>query len=230
MAHTLLEQEWEVKSGTTSVVNATAPFNFIINILGLTTESSTTGDRPYPINSGGDVAFICNSNVGSSTYNALCLCDKAGKVYNIITTNKRLGSIFYHISTAETVKYFKYVQSDESAENSYTYILAEDVNGDWVVFNGDKMYSDYGATGIYNNPQIGRPELVDIDNQFMVSKAHRFDTGTEFKELYFVSSAKSYSDTNCIVNFGGKTYRLVSVSNEKDETGRYPAFAFPVSD
>lgn len=121
------------------------------------------------------------------------------------------------------------MQSDEDAENSYTYVLAEDINGDWVIFNSDKMYSDYGVTGIYNNPQIGRPDIVDSGNQFLISKACRIDTGAEFKELFFVLSARSYTDANCIANFDGNLYRLVSVSNTKDEAGRYPAFAFPVS-
>lgn len=145
----------------------------------------------------------------------------------MIASSKSAGSIFYHISEGETVKYFKYVCKEEK---SYTYILAQDANGEWVVFNGDKMYSDYGATGIYSNPQIGRAEIVDSGNQFIFAQACRLDTGAAFKELYFVLSAKSYTDTNCIVQHGDKFYRLVSASNVKDETGRYPAFAFPVSD
>ena len=140
------------------------------------------------------------------------------------------GTILYHISTDETVKYFKYAPSSANAVDSFTYVLAQDENGEWVVFNGDKMYTEYGTTGIYSNPQSERSEIVDSNNLFLFSKARRFDTGAEFKELYFVLSAKSYTDTNCIVDCGGILYRIVSTGNSKDETGRYPAFAFPVSD
>lgn len=214
MAHTLLEQAY--------VINSWSDCNTFLKMI---------FNRPTTNNE-----FKINPNIKSGMYfftNSpnpqfyFCVKNSNTKINSLTNTG---GTVFYHISEGESVKYFKYVQSSDTAENSYTYILAQDVNGEWVVFNGDKMYSDYGATGIYSNPQIGRPEIVDSGNQFVISKACRLDTGTKFNELHFVLSAKSYTDTNCIVDHGGKKYRLVSVSNVKDVTGRYPAFAFPVSD
>ena len=220
----LLEQEWVVSG------NSKMPSHFLEQKFGLSTPTASNAvNKHYPLNGDSGVGFY-GKKANTSTSNSdliLLIEDKRTNRYNGVTGNNFVGSIFYHISKNKSVKYFKYVNS---AENSYTYILAEDVKGEWVVFNGDKMYSDYGETGIYNNPQTGRSELVNGGNQFLISKACRLDTGEEFKELYFVQSARSYTDTNCIVDYGGKTYRLVSVSNVKDETGRYPAFAFPVSD
>lgn len=229
MSHTLLENEWIVKTtGSSTVISNTAPKEFLKNIFGITTEDRTNADNLYPINNNGHVGFICHQT--SSNYNtAIAMCDKLNNKSNNITHEKKAGTIFYQISSGETVKYFKYVQSDESAENSYTYIIAEDANGEWVLFNNDKMFSEYGITGIYTNPQFGTEFVVDGNNQFMIAEAYRFDTGVKFKELFFVLSATAYTDTNCIIQRGDKTYRLVSVSNVKDESGRYPAFAFPVS-
>ena len=223
--HTLLEQEYKVTGVLTN------PMLFLRDIFGFT-KITASSYQTCSINNNGSISFYGRAATTTLGYDTKIFefRDKNGNSYNLITKDDYIGSIFYHISEVESVKYFKYVSSADSGENSYTYILAEDANGEWVVLNGDKMYSDYGRTGIYNNPQTGRPELVDGGNQFLISKACRLDTGAEFKELYFVQSARSYTDTNCIVDYGGKTYRLVSVSNVKDGTGRYPAFAFPVSD
>lgn len=214
MAHTLLEQTYVI--GTWGDCNTFLKMIF---------------NRPEANNQ-----FEINPNITSgmhfsvSNYNPQFSFYAKNSNTNINPLTNPRGTIFYHISEGESVKYFKHVLSSDTPENSYTYILAQDANGELVVFNGDKMYSDYGATGIYSNPQIGRAEIVDSGNQFLISKARRLDTGAELKELHFVLSAKSYTDTNCIVDHGGKKYRLVSASNVKDVTGRYPAFAFPVND
>lgn len=232
MVHTLLEQQWNVDDFLTF------PAYFLEQKFGLVTES-TGNYRLYPLNGSGGVGLYglrLDKSLSGSSLPIIVIKDKNGTSHGGVTGSPASqsgwkGSIFYHVSSGETVKYFKYVLDDELKENSFTCILAEDTNGDWVIINGDKMYSNYGAIGIYNNFYDGTHSgIVDSDNQFIISKACRLDTGAEFKELYFVLSARSYTDTNCIVDFKGKTYRLVSVSNVKDETGRYPAFAFPVSD
>lgn len=230
MAHTLLQQVWSITS------TANRPTVFIQNVLGLTgTQEGLQHYYIYLLNNNGKIGLYGRDS--STTANGaimLCIKDKIGNNHSAVIVNLSVdinGNILYHISTNETVKFFKYVLDDETKTESFTYILAQDINDEWVIFSGDKMYSDYGETGIYNNFYNGaHSEIVDGGNMFMISEAYRFDTGVKFKELYFVLSAKSYSDTNCIIEYKGKKYRLVSVSNVKDETGRYPAFAFPVSD
>lgn len=225
MAHSLLEKEWIFTQNRSYDVN-----DFLTQAMGLNVSNYSVYFNYRPNESGvGFFAVVKSGGVGGGE-TALSLTDKNNAEYNKLINSTIAGSAFYHISMGETVKYFKHV-SNGNLDSSYTYLLAQDITGEWVVFNGDKMYSNYGTTGIYNNFHNGAHfKIVDGGNMFMISEAYRFDTGVKFKELYFVLSAKSYSDTNCIIEYKGKKYRLVSVSNVKDEAGRYPAFAFPVSD
>lgn len=227
MAHTLLGQEENISQTRSYDVK-----EFLEQTMGLTPTVSSVHHHYY-LNGTDGIGFYAiakNGGVGGGE-TALALTDRHGAEYNRLINTTIAGTMFYHISSGEAAKYFKHVSNNAAVDDSYTYLWAQDINGEWVVFNGDKMYSNYGTTGVYNNFHNGtHPEIVDSGNQFMISEAYRPDTGTKFKELFFVMSARSYSDTNCIVEHKGKTYRLVSVSNTKDETGRYPAFAFPVSD
>lgn len=141
---------------------------------------------------------------------------------------------YYHIGTNSTVKYFRICINSPSSGSfmkTQSVVLAQDINNEWVIFAGDKMYSNFGVTGAYNNFFSGTySSIVDDSNTYLAAKMVRLDTGVPFKDLYAVFSARDYSDTNYLVAFDGKPYRLVSMSNNATDASRYPSFAFPVND
>ena len=222
MTHTLLEQTEIIAPSTHGMLY------FLRDNLGMTVNGTTV-----IINSATGIHFIASSATNTTGVDGLVLYAKDMTRQVALSARETEGDVFYHISKNETTKYFK--MNPHSDFTSYdvpnTFILAQDINNEWVVFYNEKMYTDYGATGIYANPQDGsHSNILSDGNLFMISEAYRYDTGVKFKDLFFVLSATSYSDRNCIIEKDGVKYRLVSVSNHTDAQGRYPSFAFPVSD
>ena len=204
------------------------------NALGLIPYKPSSDNTYYKLNgsnSSAGTGFVIEDKRSDSKY-AYLSSKKNNEQISIYRDNSvhYTYPFVYQISENGAVKYFKQ-QSGSTATPGFTCILAQDANGEWVIFNADKMYSDHGTTGIYSNFFDGsKAEIISDDNVFMAVRAARLDTGVQFKELFFVLSAKNYSDNNCLVAFGGKPYRLVSASGSSNNANRFPSFAFPVSE
>lgn len=188
----------------------------------------------YKINIRGGVSLIISYN--SSTKIGISPETKDGKYYNNFINNLASGRLYTHNSSNKYVRYCKITSNAQNADdinepNACAMILAQDENDEWVVFQNNRLVTQYGDTGVFTNTFNGEIEtIVDENNQFIITPTYRVDTGARLKELYTVLSARSYVDHNCIIQKGDKFYRLVSLAANADETKRYPAFAFPVSD
>lgn len=156
----------------------------------------------------------------------------AVNVWDTTTTNSQSTSVttsinvWYHVSAGESVKY---IRVGSGTSTGIAFIIAEANDGELYAFvtgtttNPWDMLSENAHTMVAAGYETPVNQLL----HFSTTKFPAFVNGGEMKELFMVTSARTFSPMGFNVEFPNAVHRLVTV---KGGTSAAPQFSFPVGD